>query len=554
MKRIFISLWVLATFAGYVSAEAPEIAPTKQTATATVADLLNARYNSSVVDCANGTPAYHCSGVLIRQVNYSPNYDFWTHSPAATALGSTTFSFIRNGVNSNSADMDSGYIVMDPQDARSAGKMELDVRCIYPFMAATQGQSRGMYGCGFVKTPSPEPLPSDLSTCATLATPAVTPQAWIAHFKSVAEARTRQCSLSTRIPAQFMASLTVRASFPEVTRVYANEVLIKNWETNAPEQLPIEAFFYNTSKPAGLENAQAIKYAYLMKTGISLPIVRLDFSTGAKRFTLITADQDNGPRVARQLAERYADIRNNCGDDSQPAFRCSGLILRATGSSAGYDPWNSSDTAIRVGGVSFSFLRADYNMQRLAGQLDHGFLLMPESRTPPGKYTMEVMCFFPVDGTSNHRDQFGCGANTRYPNDSRPCALQGITTGELWRDHFNEKPTTYDWRCGFDVRGATAGNAFYEGMRGGRLVLPYSFDIPNDLKIRIWPDNIPATLPIEAFFYTQAAGLVIAKKDQQRFFDLTGIVLPIIAVQLSSTSSGTATFAYSLADQSVTPQ
>ncbi|MFK3973917.1 halovibrin HvnA [Pseudomonas sp. NPDC087358] len=262
-----------------------------------------------------------------------------------------------------------------------------------------------------------------------------------------------------------------------------------------------------------------------------------------------------GPAVAQALRQRYADKRENCGKDSMPAFLWSGIILRGTVASTSYDSWNPSPTAVRVGGVSFSFLRADYNMKRLANNYTNGFMLTPILSTPREKYKMAILCFFPIDGTSNSRTDAGCGTNTRYPKDSAPCNDQGIFTAEGWRDHFNRRPSDYDWRCSFDVRdalNAVAGRNFYQGILGGRLVAQKAFEIPNDLKIEVWPQNIPEQLPIEAFFYISQAGLSGAQHDQQRFYSLTHIAVPIISVKLATSVNGTATFEYVASDQVVT--
>ncbi|MGH8420075.1 MAG: halovibrin HvnA [Pseudomonas sp.] len=267
------------------------------------------------------------------------------------------------------------------------------------------------------------------------------------------------------------------------------------------------------------------------------------------------AASSSGPAVARALEARYADRRMNCGKDSMPAFLCSGIILRGTRPSTEYDAWNPSPTAVRVGGVSFSYLRSDYNFRRLAFTYNNGFILTPFLSAAPEKYHMQVLCFFPVDGASDNRSDFGCGPNTVYPVESQPCDRQGITTGEQYRDHFNRRPDSYEWRCGFNVQDSAnnaAGPAFYQGMRGGRMVAPYSFEIPNDLKHAVWPQNIPAQLPIEAFFYTQSGGRAGAQYDQKRFYELTRIPLPVISVQLPTVVTGTATFQYLPADQAIT--
>lgn len=264
--------------------------------------------------------------------------------------------------------------------------------------------------------------------------------------------------------------------------------------------------------------------------------------------------ENKGSTVANELTRRYYDTQKNCGSDSKPSFLCSGINLRGTGSGVGYNTWDPSPLAEKVGGVSFTYLRSDYKVKRVAMNHVHGFILYPEFNRPPGTIEIQTLCFFPRDGDSDHREDRGCGKNNQFPEVSRPCIAQGIKTGEQWRDHFN----SYGWRkgCSFDVANTAENRAapnFYEGMRGGTLASPAAFDAPNDLKHKVWSQNIPNSLPIEAFFHLgkNANGLELAKNDQKRFYDLTEIVIPIIAMTLPATLADEAKFEYIENDQAI---
>lgn len=277
----------------------------------------------------------------------------------------------------------------------------------------------------------------------------------------------------------------------------------------------------------------------------------------ALKGTLESASSRSGASVAAALTSRYYDTRPNCGSDTRPAFLCSGIDLRGTDvATAAFDSWNPSPTAERVGGVSFSFLRSDYKMKRLAFNYTHGFIFYPVLSKPAGKVTVKVLCFFPIDGGSDNRPEGGCGAYPGLPLSDR-CHRVNVTTGEQWANHYNEHGEHSAGgigSCSMDVRDSVnqyAGPNFYEGMRGGRLISPKTFDKPNDMKHEVWPQNIPATLPIEAFFYIAPAGLASSQYDQQRFHALTGIAVPIISVKLPATLTADATFAFLPADQVV---
>jgi hypothetical protein len=269
--------------------------------------------------------------------------------------------------------------------------------------------------------------------------------------------------------------------------------------------------------------------------------------------------KSKGSILASELTRRYNDTRENCGSDSLPNFKCTGIILRGTGAGVGYNTWDPSETAERVGGVSFSFLRSDSKITRLANGYSHGFIFYPDVNLPLGTLNIEALCFFPIDGASDNRTERGCGAHKNYPNTSMPCERQNIKTGEQWRDHYRLYGGVGKWGgCGFGVAnnaGNSAAPNFYEGMRGGTLAYPAGGSMPNDLKYMIWAQNIPEILPIEAFFYLKenAAGLELAKNDQRKFFELTEIVIPIISMTLPSTPESDAKFEYIQSDQAILP-
>ncbi|WP_339493908.1 halovibrin HvnA [Pseudomonas sp. RA_105y_Pfl2_P56] len=274
-----------------------------------------------------------------------------------------------------------------------------------------------------------------------------------------------------------------------------------------------------------------------------------------------TALATSGPEVASELTRRYSDTTTlRCdGVDSRPAFLCSGILLRGTATAAGFDVWDPSPTAERVGGTSFSFVRSDYKMKRLAMNYKKGLIFYPVLKTPSGKLKIEVLCFFPVDGDSDHRSDWGCGGISGYPS-TVACAAQGINTPEKWAENYNKHAVPSHNRagvCSFDVRDSAntlAGPNFVKGMQAGRLVTPRAFDIPNDVKMTTWAKGQAKVLPIEAFFYVivgNTSGLAEVQRDQRRFKELTGETLPIIKVIMPATLADRVTFAFQAQDQAV---
>ncbi|UZE16584.1 hypothetical protein LOY70_22215 [Pseudomonas sp. B21-054] len=274
--------------------------------------------------------------------------------------------------------------------------------------------------------------------------------------------------------------------------------------------------------------------------------------------TAATVQELQGPELAAELQRRYQDTRTDCGSARRPAFLCSGILLRGTSHSEDkpYDAWDPSDTAIRVGGTSFSYIRSDFNMKRLAFDYDKGYIFFPYMETPPDKLKIEILCFFPVDGQSDHRTNKGCGPHKDAPSVSEPCGLQNINTAEQWRDHYVRYPQGTK-RCGFDVsKSSTVPTAavFHQALLTGPLVFPIAFEVPNDTKLETWLPGSADKLPIQAFMYTKDTGISSVQHDQRRFHELTGIALPIIRITLPNSFQELATFEYRDVDQAVLPE
>lgn len=269
----------------------------------------------------------------------------------------------------------------------------------------------------------------------------------------------------------------------------------------------------------------------------------------------------DGPSEAAAIQAAYQDTRPDCGGPSKPAFLCSGVILRGTQESSDYHSWNP-----RPGntGVSFSYLRKDANFSHLAVSTDNGFIFYPVLGAPSGKDHMSVLCSFPIDGYTSIRAQPGCGESTSYPVVSKRCQSQGITTAAQWKDHFDKGPSganlalVYGYVCSFDVRdemNEQGAQSFYQSLQAMHLVPTDLVHRYNELIIQAWAQNIPARLPIRAFFYVEDSGLKGARHDQWDFFRSTspGIFIPIIKVSLPASVTDSATFTYNPSDQYCQP-
>ena len=267
--------------------------------------------------------------------------------------------------------------------------------------------------------------------------------------------------------------------------------------------------------------------------------------------TVGTTAAESGPVTAQFLTERYNNRATMCRNNpSAPAFLCSGVILRATQHSTQFHFWNPNPSSTAV---SFSYLRADAKFKKLVFGYNNGFILFPVFFSPPDKIDSEVLCFFPVDGGTDHRDQHGCGQSPSFPS-SRECQSQGINTAVQYIAHYNSYPAKYGYLCGFNVRdslnqGATA--AFNEAIKAQGLGGSFAFNIQNEFRVAKWGQDLGKVLPIEALFYVNDAGKAGAQYDQRDFKTQTGIWIPIIRITLPQVPTADVNFQFFAADQAI---
>jgi hypothetical protein len=505
---------------------------------ALVADL-NTKYQNNVAQCSNGTPAYYCSGVLLRAVDYSTFFKFWDYGSQATKLGSVAFTYIRSDVGSTAlnGNRKSGFILKDQTSSIAAGKL-LNLRCIFPFPTESLNE-RADHGCGFA--PKVAQADPDLANCAKLWGSPTTAAAWLINFKEHDSLPKNQCSLSTVVAAQFKASLEAHKLMDAAWTAKPTEVLVETWDESKPEKLPVEAFFYEASAPGKLADAQKFQREYYLETSLYVPVVRLNLAApDANIFSYSVSDQVFGQAAAERLNNKYANVTNNC--EGRAAYYCSGVIIRVTGTSPKYHAWDPSPNSIKMGGVSFSFLRKDLGIEILVWSEIQGFIFKDfDTAERLGSYPTPLLCSYPSDAnTSSRPTERGCGPNTLYPQTSRSCPEVGVTTLAQWQVHYRSVGGSGYFsqrnrnQCGFTADKDQFALSLQARNNFERPVeeRPYH----NEVMLKTWPEGIPKQLPIAAFFYlykqTRAVGVEGAKYAQQDYFNVTGDLLPVIRVTL----------------------
>ena len=262
---------------------------------------------------------------------------------------------------------------------------------------------------------------------------------------------------------------------------------------------------------------------------------------------------DFGDAQVAAIQARYASTPDDCGGTTIAAVVCSGVLIRITGNGVGYHVWNPSSGSVTRGGVSFSYLRSDTRFGGLVWNDLDGLIFSSARDTDGATLHPVTMCAFPLDAATALRPDRGCGRNGTIAA-SAPCQEQGIFTASQWFNHFTTAAAgRADRQCGFTVDGAPDAAPTFLASLEARALLPTSrFQTHNELMLATWPQNIGASLPIQAFFYlveNGASGVAGAQRNQRDLLQTDGVAVPVIRVTLPADPTEQASFAFDPADQ-----
>jgi len=488
---------------------------------ADVAYLVNQRYQSSVTQCALNRPAWMCSGVLMRALPGDASQPFAQLTAQELASQSANVAYVRHDVRTSGLATSAGFILADGLTAAGWGK-PLAVRCAYP-VAVTPAADTASHGCDLLAAAAASP--PDLSSC--LPNGVTDAPGWMTLFTGNGSDVNRQCSFSATVAKQFKASLDAHALVTDALAAGPNNVLVAAWDPAKPETIPVQAFFYDVSHGGQLIQAQRYQKQYFDATGAWVPILRMGFGPqqGATYGFDETDQLDEGFRVADRLNARYADVSPTC-PGGRPAFYCNGVIVRIAAASAEFHAWNPSPSAVGRDGVPFSYMRADAGVTSLIDARGGTGFIMRESGAPTG-YPLTLRCEFPSDGWTGSRYE-SCYSNA----DHRFCDEMGVTTIASWQAHY--LTTSLGTQCPFRPDAAS----FQMSIEARRH---FPNENPrhayNELVIRPWPQNIPLSLPLEAFISVDD-GVAEARYLQQDYLAQTGRFLPVIRVIPTAAAGG----------------
>ncbi|MHA6196553.1 hypothetical protein ACX3YG_19525 [Pseudomonas wadenswilerensis] len=210
---------------------------------------------------------------------------------------------------------------------------------------------------------------------------------------------------------------------------------------------------------------------------------------------------------------------------SPELYLCSGLMVRGTrqvlpeGLNA-WDPYPQGRTA----DTSFSYMRADIKMTRLAWSYTNGFIITP---TP----ALKVNCFYPLDAGSDQRLNHGCGPFADDATADPQCGENATMSDDV--------PARA--RCRYDLGGRDGVAQFAKGVAAAARASRLS-DTPNDLKVETWKPGCDQRLQIRAFFYVSAEGKPFAERDRKQYEDVCKKRVALVHLKFPGNKDGRITF------------
>ncbi|MGF6221844.1 halovibrin HvnA [Pseudomonas frederiksbergensis] len=258
-----------------------------------IAADLTARYNDVRINCGSpSTPAFLCSGIILRSTVHGPGYFFWNPSPHSQQSGGVSFSYLRKDAKFQKLvfGQNNGFVFY-PVFNTPPGKEHIEILCSYPIDGWTQ--LRETPGCG-----AHPYYPTQSKRCQTMGIS--TAEQWMAHWNAAPSSAYRpayQCSFDVRdsmnqlAADSFYQSLRTRNLLGATWFPQQNELILRTWaQTDNPNGLPIQALFYTGD---GLSNARKDQVHFRNQSGDVLPIIKLTLPTNSSENAVFTYDPND---------------------------------------------------------------------------------------------------------------------------------------------------------------------------------------------------------------------------------------------------------------------
>lgn len=258
---------------------------------------------------------------------------------------------------------------------------------------------------------------------------------------------------------------------------------------------------------------------------------------------------------AAELQRWYDTAVDDCGDPRNPAYQCSGILLRATDTTPTSLPWEPSDRHLAKGSVSFSWVRQDVGFTWPYAR-QNGFILYPNQDAPAGKVSdMLIRCSFPSNAGTDGRDTLqGCGPLRGQESSTDTCQNLGVTTAAQWLQRYTNEDGGA--ACGWyleGVDGLRAASAFKAAADAHQGLEDERWANNNEVLVAVWPKGSGGTLPLHSFFHIAGdrRALVRAQHDQIRYHQQHGQFIPVLGLGFPGSKGERMSFAYSEHDQAV---
>lgn len=275
----------------------------------------------------------------------------------------------------------------------------------------------------------------------------------------------------------------------------------------------------------------------------------------------VVESRSPGQDVAADLNARYKDTRASC-DGGKPSYYCNGVTLRAMEYGSGWKPWNVSPSGREKGSQSFSYLRIDAAVPALFRNTDVGMIFLSQEQAIAQGKVLEYLCAYPHDAWTDYasRPGLGCGIE---PGGNQPlidagqtladlstCASKNAITPSTWSAYTNKLPQRY-YQCSLSTQNAAQFDTSVKAR--SYAVPPVIYSDWNELLIKAWPDDIPAKVPVQAFYYlNQNAGDFNKVQNWQfRYRQETGLWVPLILLNVNADNGKP--FNYVPGDQGIQP-
>ncbi|MEL1086687.1 hypothetical protein [Pseudomonas sp. OB66] len=246
--------------------------------------------------------------------------------------------------------------------------------------------------------------------------------------------------------------------------------------------------------------------------------------------TVVAAPDMTGPEIAQSLNRSYQKITRQC-PGNKPAYYCSGIMLR--GSQGAAEFWKHSASATALGAEGMHYLRADLDTRTLPQ--NYGAVFSDQFTTIGDGKELNVLCVYPFDfPVQSTRPDFGCGwtAAAKRVQDVSSCAALGVTDSASWLAHFAGEDSLPAAQCSLSSNDPAQ---FAASLTAHQALDDTWSAQPVLLKVKNWPEQAPAQLPLLALFHdvNQLDSLLGAQRDQRDYFKATDQWLPIVRMDLT---------------------